>query len=520
MAEGQEIELKFEIDPAVAGRLEQKLVLRARAKTPAAQQTLVSTYYDTRDRDLRNAGFTLRVRHDGARWVQTVKTDAVGVSHRGEWEVELGGADMSLAAAAHTPLGPLLKGLASRPDAIFTTRVKRTTHQIRVGKARVEAALDHGLVEGGSRSETFCELELELKAGDAAALHDLAHRLGGASPLRLGFETKAARGYRLSGDKAVAEAIKGDFARLRPDMSCHQAFQTIAAAALRQWIGNAAVLRAARRPEALHQMRVGLRRLRTALKLFERVVGDDVHLRLVGELKWLASELDHGRDIDVLIEETFRPAARRFHSQSGMAALGERLLKARTRAYDRILAILDGPRHLGLALDMAAWIDCGPWSQRTGDPSPSPADAPVADLARQALNRLRRQIKTRGRKLTRLDAASRHSLRIRTKRMRYAVEFFGGLYMRRKDQRDAFHATLRTLQERLGILNDLNVARDRGLALAEGGGRAAGESETEGAQQAFAAGLMIGVRAVDEEALLKQASDSYGALMDARPFWK
>jgi len=87
-------------------------------------------------------------------------------------------------------------------------------------------------------------------------------------------------------------------------------------------------------------------------------------------------------------------------------------------------------------------------------------------------------------------------------------------------QRDAFLRTLRALQDSLGALNDLRVGRERGLALAEGGGRAAGESETEGAQQAFAAGLMIGARAADETGLLRESRRCYDALMDAKRFWR
>jgi CHAD domain-containing protein len=303
-------------------------------------------------------------------------------------------------------------------------------------------------------------------------------------------------------------------------MSARQAFQAIAASALRQWVGNAAVLRAARRPEALHQMRVALRRLRTALKLFEPVVADAAYAKRVAELEWLTGELDQGRDLDVLIDETFRPAADRFHGQPGLAALGERLLRARTRAYDRLLATLDGPRYLTLVLDTAAWIDAGAWSQ-PDDPLHAPlADAPVADLAARALDRLRHQIKRRGEGLTRLDPKSRHRLRIRAKRLRYAIEFFGGLYARREDERAAFLDTLRALQDSLGALNDLTVAREKGLALAEGGGRAAGDSETEGAQQAFAAGLMIGARAAREKPLLAEAARHYHALIDAKRFWR
>jgi triphosphatase len=520
MPDGEEIELKFQLDPAVLDRLEQKLILRARARTPAVPQILLSTYYDTPGRELRQAGFSLRVREAGGRRVQTVKSEAEGVAARGEWEIELPGPGLDLKAAARTPLEPVLRGLRGELMPVFATTVERTKRLIRQGAAKVEAAIDRGRIEAEGRTFALCELELELKAGAPGALFDLARRLADAAPLRLSFETKAERGYRLLEGKAVGEALKGGKVRLKPGMSTRRAFQAIAAAALRQWVGNAAVLGAARRPEALHQMRVALRRLRTALKLFETVVADDAYPKLVAGLEWLTAELDQGRDIDVLIEETFRPAAARFHDQAGLAALGERLLKARTRAYDRTLAVLDTPRYLNLVIDVAAWIECGRWSLPEEALFAARADAPIEAMAGEGLDKLRRQVKQRGAKLKRLDPRSRHRLRIRAKRLRYALEFFGGLYARRKDERDVFLRTLRAMQDDLGALNDLAVAREKGLALAEGGGRAAGDSETEGAQQAFAAGLMIGARAVGETDLLKTAAAHYDALMDARRFWK
>ena len=524
MAGGEEIELKFQLDPAALDKLEQKLILRSRAKTPPAPQTLRSIYFDTPDRALRKAGLSLRIREAGGRRVQTIKSEALGVAARGEWETELRAPGLDLPAAAGTPLQAVLRGAAGPLGPVFATTVERARRLIRQGAAKIEAVIDRGAIEAEDRTLPICEMELELKGGQPQALFDLARRLSGAAPLRLSFETKAARGYRLLDGQTVGEALKGSRVRLTRGASGREAFQAIAAAALRQWVGNAAILRAARRPEALHQMRVALRRLRTALKLFEPVVADADYPRLVGELNWLAAELDQGRDIDVLIAETFRPAAARFHDQTGMAGLGERLLKARTKAYDRMLGVLDQPRYLVLVLDMAAWIETGRWAD-PADPVHGPlADAPVENLARAGLDKLRRQIRRRGRRLKTLDPERRHKLRIRAKRLRYALEFFGDLYEGRtgagKGGREAMLGALKALQDGLGLLNDMKVARDKGLAIAESGGRAAGDSEAEGVQEAYAAGLMIGLRLKDSAALLDQARKDWSDLMDAKPFWR
>jgi inorganic triphosphatase YgiF len=516
----QETELKFALAPGDVDRLQQALMLRARSKTPARAQTLHSTYYDTPDRALQSAGFSLRVRAVGPQWVQTVKQEAACVASRGEWEIALKDGELDLKAAASTPLGDILRDLRGAPAPVFTTTVQRTTCLIRQGSAKVEAAMDRGVIQAQGRTAEVCELELELKAGPVKAVFDLARRLSDTAPLRLSFESKSQRGYGLLDDPPRSPGLKGDAVRLTRTMSVRAAFQAIAADALKQWVGNAASLRAHRQPEALHQMRVALRRLRTALKLFEAVVSDDAYPKLMTDLTWLTGELDQGRDTDVLIDETFRPAAERFAGQAGLASLGERLLATRAKTYDRILAVLDGPRHLALVLEMAAWIDAGRWV-RPDDPKFAPkADAPIDALAAEALDRLRRQIKRRSRGLRRLDAPSRHKLRIRAKRLRYALEFFADLYVRQPKARDRFLRTLRLLQDALGALNDLHVARQAGLALAEGGGRAAGESEIEGAQQAFAAGLMIGARAQDEASLMQAAETHYKSLIAAKPFWR
>jgi CHAD domain-containing protein len=205
-----------------------------------------------------------------------------------------------------------------------------------------------------------------------------------------------------------------------------------------------------------------------------------------------------------------------------MSGLGERLLKARTKAYDRVIELLGQPRHLNLVLGMAAWIDCGGWSD-PGDPRHGPlGDRPIEATAREGLDRLRRQIKKRGKNLARLDPERRHKLRIRAKRLRYGLEFFSGLYGSYRDQArlQAMLTSLKGLQDSLGVLNDLQVAQGKGQAFAETGGRVAGDSDVEGVQEAYAIGLAVGLRLTGAEALLDKATMDYHALMDIKPFWR
>src|ERR1700744_5566763 len=105
----QEKELKFEIDAAVAQKLEQILLVRPGAKGPPKPQKLVSVYYDTPDRAVLQAGLGVRGREAGGKHVQTVKSESQSLSARGEWECEVEGPVLNMAALKDTPAGALIK---------------------------------------------------------------------------------------------------------------------------------------------------------------------------------------------------------------------------------------------------------------------------------------------------------------------------------------------------------------------------------------------------------------------------
>src|ERR1700761_5030159 len=204
----QEIELKFEIDPAAAGKLEQVLLVRPGAKAAPRPRTLVSAYYDTPGCELQQAGLGLRVREVEGRRIQTLKSEREGLSVRGEWETELQGEGLDLDALKDTPAADVIKTLKDELRPVFVTRVERIAYPVRQGRSRIEAALDRGQIEAGGRVLDLCELELELKGGPQQGVYTLAKRLIEAAPLRLSFVSKAERGYRLLSGHTAGEAIK------------------------------------------------------------------------------------------------------------------------------------------------------------------------------------------------------------------------------------------------------------------------------------------------------------------------
>lgn len=503
--EANEVELKFEIDAAALARLRADPRLSARLDPP---RDMLSTYFDTEGRDLRDAGFTLRLRQDNGRWIQTIKSDAGGgLFSRGEWETEVGpGGGLDLTAAMGTPLHALLTGVAGGLKPLFATRVRRQTGRILHDGADIEVSFDQGEVEGDVRRTMLSEVELELKTGAPAALFSLAEEMFADAPLQISFVSKAERGYAL-----VDGGVRPAKLRPGPAIKCRtpagQAFLAICRLCLVQISANERVLRGARSPEAIHQLRIALRRLRSAMSTFKEVTADASHAAIKVELKWLAGELDDARNLDVFARESFAPAAAAAPADPGMAAFGERLLDAKSKAYVRAVEAVESDRCRRLLLAAARWIEAGEWASSREPLFVQARDSRVGRHARTALDQRLKSIKHRRDALDGGDPVARHRLRIRVKKLRYSAEFFAALY-REKPQR-LFIEALRDLQDALGGLNDIVV--DRRLA-AELAGRAP--------VAAFAAGHVSGRQSASEPELTKAARKAFRKLMKCGPYWR
>jgi CHAD domain-containing protein len=311
--------------------------------------------------------------------------------------------------------------------------------------------------------------------------------------------------------KSLAPVRASDPA-LDPDDDAQTAFKAIARAALGQIAANARVLGRVRRIEALHQLRVGARRLRSAIALFAPMLADDQTRVVKAELKWLTGELDDARDLDVFIAESFRPAARRHADWTGLAALGRALITAQAHAYDRAEAALGSARFGALMIEVADWIATGPWTT-ADDPAQAAWRArPALDAASDILGRRRKKILKRGRKLATLSPHALHELRIDAKKLRYACGFFAGLYGGKRQAR--FVEAMQDLQDGLGALTD--IAAGAGLVAALVGAEASGSA---GADLAFAAGLVAGERQGRAPKAIKAARAAFSRFEGADRFW-
>lgn len=515
----KEIELKLEVPPANLPRLAKIPRLRA-LKKPAKSATELSVYFDTDNRKLQKKGLMLRVRRVGDRYLQTIKS--AGHSNpfeRDEWESEIDGAMPDLRLAHGTALEPLLSRKFCRQlKPIFETRVRRKTYPLTDGSSDIALTLDKGEIDTGDRSKPLCEIELELKRGDEAELFEVARELTHALAAQLALKSKSERGYELleGAEGAPAKAAPLDLA---PGTSTRDAFKAIGLACLKQVLDNEPALLAGD-PEGVHQMRVGLRRLRAAMSLFADILQDPQTAPLKDELKWLTGELGPARELEVLVTRVVAPVKRRHSRLQGVSSLSRDLTQQRAAALARAQDAARSERFRALTLEIARWLEAGQWRRPQDDLVRDRGDVPIEISAADQLTRRFKKIRKKGKMLTRLDARRRHKLRIQAKKVRYASEFFAGLFPGKKasKRREKFLSALEDVQDCLGDLNDIAVHEDRITAIAAE--RRRSRRRRGNPKRAFAAGLLTGREDARLDAVMENATHAHAALAKIKPFWR
>jgi inorganic triphosphatase YgiF len=496
-----ELEIKFQLGAGAVEALERELF----PADQAAVSRMHAVYFDTPSHILRDASFSLRVRRKGDRYVQTLKHRAAGgLFERDEWETPVAGPDLDLDALTATPAHAALSGALLTPT--FVVEVERRVHIWTQDDTRIEVSFDTGLITADARSEPIAELELELLAGSPAVLFQLARHLQAEADLTLLLESKAERGYRLAGHDGVA-ALKAQKTAVGPSTPGGQAFQLIGRDALVQIAGNARLLQRAHNPDVLHQARVGLRRMRAALAVFKAML-DPEGLNLArAETKWLAGELSQARDFDVFLQ---RVAVRdEIEDNPGRAAFFRALRHAQAEAYERALAAVRSARFRALLLTLAEWIEIGAWSRQAGERHRALREGPAAALAAPVMERLDHRFRRRSRGFRHLDVDTRHDVRKQGKKLRYATAFFGEAFPEHPKRRARQIAALKAVQDRLGELNDLAVAR---VVVAKVVGKRTGDL-------ARAARRELERLVRDEDDLLRSARDALKAYRRTRAFW-
>lgn len=432
----RELELKLEVEPAAAEDLRSHGLLAGRHRV----ERQISIYFDTPKGKLRREGWVLRVRQRGDGWIQTVKRsgDAAGLFDRDEWESPVQSLEPDLQVMAGTPLKDLIKPRDFRHlIPVFRTDIERTAWQLDAGEGAIELTYDKGEIEAGARTERVNELELELKNGEVAELFGAARRITRQIPVRLGVESKSERGFMLAKSERN-QPVKATPVTLRPSATVADGFAAIVTACLKHFRLNEPLLVKERHPEALHQLRVAVRRLRSAMWLFRPAVSDSKFEAMNRRLRQFTRELGAARNIDVILAAM--PAG---------DPARDALDHERDRLYRKIQRKLGSRSFHNFLIDLLAWTHLGEWRQGRK------AGKRLMGFALKRLDRLWSRIECRGDILRRLDAKERHKLRIDTKKMRYSLEFLKDLLRGPGEEQPQFIKCAEKVQDRLGLLNDL-----------------------------------------------------------------
>ncbi|WP_158971918.1 inorganic triphosphatase [Paraglaciecola sp. L3A3] len=211
-----EIELKLLAADNAGDIIEQKLLPQLNCVVTKQVVELSNYYFDTDERTLRKNDIGLRIRGKGKQLEQTLKTagsSVGGLYQRPEYNVQLADRDehtsvvpdLSLFPQNAWPAGLSVEKVQQKLATLFTTNFVRKIYLLDVSDTcQIEMVWDLGSVSANGQSVPICEIELELKKGNAGEIFVLAQKLLQVMYLSIGTDSKAARGYRLADSLTAA----------------------------------------------------------------------------------------------------------------------------------------------------------------------------------------------------------------------------------------------------------------------------------------------------------------------------
>ena len=462
-----ETELKISLDTRGATRLRRHPLLAELAEGEGATERLASVYYDTPGHALAAAGIALRLRRVGRRWIQTVKAGqlAGGAGLFSHQEVEIPAPGARLALDGEDPSGVFAAIAEAAGDAplspVFETRVRRASHRLRLPGGLVELALDQGEVVAGEASAPILEVEMELVEGGIEALFDLARRLFPQGPVNFATANKSTLGYRLARGEAVAPALKPRKAGTLAyafDATVETVARDVFRDCFSQIATNILVVAGSEASEGPHQLRIGLRRLRTAFAVFGESLGKAGLTPLSDAARDLGQVVGRLRDLDVLIEEVVGAAAALGLDAAAHEALARVLSARRDAVRAEVRAALTGPGATAFLFDLLELIEARGWLAPADYSQTERLAAPIGSVAPALLAKRHRKALRMGRRIETLDAEALHELRKELKKLRYTADVLDPIYPGKKVE--AYLKALKEMQDTFGSLNDAAMAME------------------------------------------------------------
>jgi CHAD domain-containing protein len=291
-----------------------------------------------------------------------------------------------------------------------------------------------------------------------------------------------------------------------PGATLDDAVQAVLSNTLLHFVANWAAIREAEDPNAIHQMRVALRRMRTALAMFKRALPCPNFDLLREEAKRIASALGPARDCDVFRETAEHGPLAHSDRPENCNTLLAAIEKRRIAAYSDARSRLEDRDTTLFVLKVQSLLARRAWRNALSGPELAQLTAPAADFAQQTLDRLRNRALKQGKNLMELPDEGRHDLRIVLKNLRYGAEFYRGLFGHRRDVQTNLR-TVSALQDLLGAHNDAVTSKQF----------ISGLTATHDAERAL--GFILGWQARGANLADSELGAAWKAFKQAKPFW-
>ena len=456
----REYELKFRARPADLERFKKAVEAACRQRRAWEVIRQSDQYYDTKERHLAQKSVALRVRRANGAAKVTVKADnnsSGGLMDRMEWERPVTGEGLDLTALpeeARQALGAETEPALAPALSIDTERHSLNARRGGAGALLVQAVADSCRVSADQARAEFAECELELLEGDSTQFFALAAEVHARCPLPMSGLAKVQQAKRLVGGEKPAVYKIPKFS-LTQGQSLHEALRDIFTRCVGNIVDNQEACLEGSDPEGVHQMRVSLRRLRSALLIYRKYLARGAVGWIDPELQWLANALGPARDWDVYVTETLARVQGYGIDETAHQALRAAAEDRRQAAYAQVRTTLQSDRFAKLIFRLTSFTALQGWLLDPSDLS-DPLHKPLGKTGKKVLKQRYTKVMKAARPLAEMDMKSRHKVRLKLKSLRYAVDFMREVYPGPKTQ--AFMKTLHRLQDDFGQQSDVSEA--------------------------------------------------------------